>query len=156
MDQLDSRQLFIDSVRTRLDVSMASAGFPFNGVYEDPSEPPNRNISILYEGGVADFIERYPGLDPVWDEEWRRHTEGCVDLWIEWSEAQDALACHLEHWEITQLAKRYANASLVNDLPAALSGPGDIDARVEVLTAVLKKALVSASTDDRPPPGESE
>lgn len=65
---------------------MADAGFPLNGVYDDNADPPNRNTSVLYEGVVSDFLARYPGLDPVWDEEWRSHVGGCVDLWINWSE----------------------------------------------------------------------
>ena len=79
---------------------MAKAGFPFNGVYENGSDPPNRHVSVLYGGVVSDFLERYPGLDPVWDEDWRQHRDECVELWIEWSENEGKLACHLEHREI--------------------------------------------------------
>lgn len=154
MARLDRRQIFIDAVRTRLDASMADAGFPFNGVYENHSDPPDRNVSILYEGVVSDFLERYPALDPVWDEEWRRNRDGCVDLWIEWSEADDALASHLEHWEIIELAGRYGDKSLIGKVESALSGPGAIDRRVEVLVEVIRKALASASHGQRPSPPE--
>lgn len=155
MAQVDRRQAFVDAVRRRLDAPMAEAGFPFNGIYEDDPDPPNRSVSILYEGLVSDFLERYPGLDPVWDDEWRQQREGCVDLWIEWSEADDTLASHLEHWQIAELAKRFGDEASVAEVTSALSGPGDIEHRVETLVGVIRRSLTSASHDDRPPPAEA-
>ena len=105
----DARQRFVDAVRTRLDDSMASAGLPLNDVYDEHAASPNRITSVLYEGRVSDFLARYPGLDPVWDEEWRKNTDGCVDLWIKWSEADDRIESNLEHWEIPELAARYGD-----------------------------------------------
>jgi hypothetical protein len=132
-------------VRTNLDTAMSEGGFPLNGVYEGDEDPPNRNVSVLYEGVVADFLDRYPGLDPVWDEEWRRNTDGCVDIWIKWSEAEDRLEANLEHWEIQKLAERYGDPSSVSEVEGALQGPGDIQQRVEVLSTVLKRSLRAAS-----------
>lgn len=142
----DARQRFVDAVRGRLDNSMASAGFPLNDVYDHHAVSPNRNTSVLYEGRGSDFLARYPGLDPVWDEEWRRNTDGCVDLWITWSEADDRLESHLEHWEIPELAARYDSELSVAAVKDALRGPGEIEKRVEVIASVLEKSLRSAST----------
>lgn len=142
----DDRQRFVDAVRARLDDSMARAGFPLNDVYDDQGASPNRNASVLYEGRVSNFLARYPGLDPVWDEEWRQNTDGCVDLWIEWSEADDRIESHLEHWEILELAARYGDESLVARVKLALEGPGDIEVRVEVIASVLEASLRAAST----------
>lgn len=80
---------------------------------------------MLYEGVVSEFLARYPGLDPAWDEEWRRHTEGCVDIWIKWSESDNSLQASLEHWEIRELAERYGDESSAMELDTALKGPGE-------------------------------
>lgn len=141
----DARQRFVNAVRARLDDSMASAGFPLNDVYDDRAASPNRNTSVLYEARVSDFLARYPGLDPVWDEEWRKNTDGCVDLWIKWSEADDRLESNLEHWEILQLAARYGDELSVAAVKDALQGPGDIEKRVEVIASVLETSLRAAS-----------
>lgn len=142
----DARQRFVGAVRTRLDDSMASAGFPLNDVYDDHAASPNRNTSVLYEGRVPEFLARYPGLDPVWDEEWRKNTDGCVDLWIKWSEADDRLESNLEHWEIPELAARYGDELTVAAVKDALQGPGDIKKRVEVIASILETSLREAST----------
>lgn len=141
----DDRQRFVDAVRTNLDGTMADAGFPLNGVYEAHEDPPHRNVSVLYEGIVPEFLARYPGLDPVWDEEWRSNADGCVDVWIKWSEADDKLEANLEHWDIQELAERYGDESSVAAVEAALEGPGDIEERVEVLTTILKRSLTAAA-----------
>jgi hypothetical protein len=142
----DGRQRFVDAVRTRLDGSLADAGFSLNGVFDDEADPPNRNVSVLYEGVVADFLARYPGLDPVWDEEWRSHGDGCVDLWIKWSVADDVIDVNLEHWEIRELANRYGGDSSVTAVETALRGPGDTAERVEVIATILERSLTAAST----------
>jgi hypothetical protein len=142
---IDARQRFVDAVRSNLDATMVRAGFPLNGIYEGPEDPPNRNISVLYEGIVSDFLTRYPGLDPVWDEEWRSHGDGCVDLWIKWSEADDKLEANLEHWDIQKLAERYGDESSVMEVEAAMRGQGEIEKRVEVLTTVIKESIRAAS-----------
>lgn len=142
----DARQRFVDAVRTRLDDSMESAGFPLNDVYDDRAASPNRNTSVLYEGRVSDFLSRYQGLDPVWDDEWRNNTDGCVDLWIKWSEADDRIESSLEHWDISELAARYGDESSVTAVQDALQGPGDIEERIEVIASILEKSLHNAST----------
>lgn len=142
----DAGQRFVDAIRERLDEPMEAAGFPFNDVYADHAESPNRNVSVLYEGIISDFLARYPGLDPVWDEEWRRNRDGCVDLWIKWSEADDKIESNLEHWEISDLADRYGGQASVRALEGALRGPGDIVERVEVLATILEKSLTAASS----------
>jgi hypothetical protein len=53
--------------------------------------------SPAYEGIVSEFLARYPGLDPVWDEEWRSNADGYADVWIKWSEADDEPEANLEH-----------------------------------------------------------
>ena len=100
---------------------------------------------MLYEGRVSHFLARYPGLDPVWDEEWRKNTDGCVNLWIKWSEADDKIESSLEHWEIPELAARYGDELSVAAVKDALQGPGDIEKRVEVIACVLEKSLRAAS-----------
>lgn len=75
-----------------------------------------------------------------------RNTDGCVDLWITWSEADDRLESHLEHWEIPELAARYDSELSVAAVKDALRGPGEIEKRVEVIASVLEKSLRSAST----------
>jgi hypothetical protein len=142
----DARQRFVAAVRTRLDDPLAEAGFPLNGVYDDDAEPPNRNVSVLYEGVVSDFLARYPGLDPVWDEDWRKHADGCVDLWIKWSEAADDIEADLEHWPIRKLAERYGGESSVAAVEAALRGPGDMQKRIEVIATILERSLSAASS----------
>ena len=146
----DARQRFVDAVRTRLDVRMASAGFPLNDVYDDQAAAPNRNTSVLYEGRVSDFLARYPGLDPVWDEEWRKNTEGCVDIWIRWSEADDAIESNLEHWEIPELAARYGDESSVTAVHEALQ-PGDIEKRTEVMHPSSRHPCVQPQPNDARP-----
>lgn len=141
----DARQRFVDAVRSRLDDSMESAGFPLNYVYDDRAASPNRNTSVLYEGRASDFLFRYPGLDPVWDDEWRNNTNGCVDLWIKWSEAEDRIESSLEHWEILELAARYGDESSVEKVQMALEGPGNIEKRAEVIVSLLEKSLRAAS-----------
>jgi hypothetical protein len=142
----DARQLFVDAVRTNLDTTMSEGGFPLNGVHDGDEDPPNRTVSVHYEGVVREFLDRYPGLDPVWDEEWRNNMDGCVDIWIKWSEADDKLEANLEHWEISKLAERYGGPPSVTEVEAALHGPGDIQQRVEVLSTILKRSLKVAST----------
>ena len=139
----DARQLFVAAVRTRLDDPLAEAGFPLNRVYDEPS---NRNVSVLYEGVVSDFLARYPGLDPVWDEHWRKHAGACVDLSIKWYEAANAIEVHLEHWAIRKLAERYGDESSVAAVEAALRGPGDIEKRIEVIATILERSLSAASS----------
>lgn len=141
----DARQRFVNAVRARLDDSMASAGFPLNDVYDDRAASPNRNTSVLYEARVSDFLARYPGLDPVWDEEWRKNTDGCVDLWIKWSEDDDRLESNLEHWGIPELAARYGDESSVTAVQEALHGSGDMEKRIEVIASILEKSLRAAS-----------
>ncbi|MGB8360980.1 MAG: hypothetical protein WCE80_06225 [Acidimicrobiia bacterium] len=97
------------------------------------------------EGSVSDLLARYPGLYPAWDEEWHKNTDGCVDLWIEWSEAEDRIESHLEHWEILELAARYGDESSVTRVQLALEGPGDIEERIEVIASVLETSLRTAS-----------
>jgi hypothetical protein len=80
----------------------------------------NRNTSVLYEASVSDFLAHFPGLAPVWDEEWRKTTDGCVDLRIKWSEADDTIESNLEHWEIPELAARYGDESSVTAVQDAL------------------------------------
>jgi hypothetical protein len=144
-DATDPRQRFVDAVRARLDAPLAAAGFPFNGVYGDEAGPPHRRASVLYEGVVADFLARYPGLDPVWDTEWRHRKEGCVDLWLTWSEADDSIEVSLEHWPIARLAEKYGDESAVSSLAAALRGSDDLRARVDVIAALLERSLRAAS-----------
>ena len=139
------RQQFVDTVRKHLDEPMAEAGFPLNSVSLHDGDPSGGGASILYEGHVPDFLMRYPGLDPTWDDEWRRNQDGCVDLWIKWSEADDTIAVHLEHWGIRELAERYGEASTFISVEAALAGPGDFDTRVSVIAALLHRSLVRAS-----------
>ena len=124
---------------------MARAGFPLNGIYDDDAEEPNRHTSVLYEGVVADFLARYPGIDPVWDEEWRGQTDGCVDLWIKWSEVDNTIDVNLEHWTVRALAERYGDDSSVEAMEAALSGSDDMHSRVETIAGILEKSLVAAS-----------
>ena len=101
---------------------------------------------MLYEGVVADFLARYSGLDPVWDEDWRRHADGCVDLWINWSEATSAIEIDLEHWTIRKLADRYGDESSVAAVEAALRGPGDMEKRIKVIATILEESLSAASS----------
>ena len=115
-------------------------------VFIDDAETPNRNTSVLYEGVAADFLGRYPGIDPAWDEEWRRYTDGCVDLWIEWCEADNTIKVRLEHWEIHKLAERYGDESSTAALTEALSGRGDMEARVEVFAEIVERSFAAAST----------
>lgn len=142
----DAQQRFVAAVRTRLDDPLAEAGFRLNGVCDDDAEPPNRNVSVLYEGVVSDFLARYPGLDPVWDEDWRNHADGCVDLWIKWSEAADAIDVNLEQWPIRKLAERYGDESSVASVDAALRGPGDMAARIEVIARIFERSLSDAAS----------
>lgn len=142
----DARQRFVAAVRTRLDDPLAESGFPLNGVYDDDTEAPNRKVSVLYEGVVSEFLSRYPGLDPVWDEDWRNHADGCVDLWIKWSEAADAIDVNLEHWPVRKLAERYGDASSVAAVDDALRGPGDMEMRIEAIARILERSLSAASS----------
>jgi hypothetical protein len=142
----DDARRFVAAVRTRLDDPLAEAGLPLNGVYDKDAEPPNRNVSVLYEGVVSDFLARYPGLDPVWDEDWRKRADGCVDLWIKWSEAAGAIEVTLEHWAIRKLADRYGDESSVAAVEAALRGPGDMETRIEVIARILERSLSAASS----------
>jgi hypothetical protein len=67
---------------------------------------------VLYEGVLADFLGRYPGLDPVWDEDRRRIKDGYVDLWIQWSEVDGTIDVRLEHWELRQLSVTAMNPTI--------------------------------------------
>ena len=135
-------QKFVEAVRTQLDELMEKAGFPLNGVYTADESPVT---SVLYEGIVSDFLTRYPGLDPVWDEDWRRQGDGCVDLWIKWTSTDDSLEVSLEHWTIRELADRYGDESSVEAILTALSGPGEIEARVGTIAEVLRESLAAAA-----------
>ena len=141
MSHTDARGRFVDAVRKRLDETMTAAGLPFNTVQYHDDDP---GVSILYEGLVPDFLDRYPGLDPVWDEEWRQNADGCVDLWIKWH-ADGRIVCHLEHWDIGAVAERYGDSLATGDVDAALTGPGEIETRVDVIAILLERALTAAS-----------
>ena len=145
MSDGDVRQQFVHVVRRRLDEPMAEAGFPLNSVSLHDGDPSERGASVLYEGLAADFLSRYPGLDPVWDEEWRRNDDGCVDLWIKWFEVGDIIVVNLEHWGIRKLAERFGDASIEAAVEDALAGPGDMEARVGVIAELLQRSLAKAS-----------
>lgn len=132
----------MDAVRKRLDETMTAAGLPFNTVQYHDDDP---GVSILYEGLVPDFLDRYPGLDPVWDEEWRQDEHGCVDLWIKWLDGDGRIECHLEHWDIGGVAERYGDSLTAGEVDGALAGPGGIEARVDVIATLLERALAAAS-----------
>jgi hypothetical protein len=72
--------------------------------------------------------------------------EGCVDLWIKWSKADDRIESHIEHRDIPELAARYGDESSVTRVQVALKGPGDIERRAEVTASVLEISLRAAST----------
>ena len=136
-------QRVVDAVRARLDESMEKAGFPLNGVYTADESPVT---SVLYEGVVSDLLTRYPGLDPVWDEIGVVEEDGCVDLWIKWTSTDDSLEVRLEHWTIQKLADRYGDESTAEGIDAALSGHGEIEARVRTIAEVLEKSLAAAAS----------
>ena len=140
---------FATIVRSRLDTSMARAGLPLNDVQR--GEKPNFGMttSVLYEGLVGEFLERYPGLDPVWDRQWREQRDGCVDLWLAHDEEDDSIAVHLEHWDLIVLARRYGDETTVAEVEAALTGPGAMADRVEVVAVLLERALSQARTQER-------
>ncbi len=145
LDVGDRRQRFVDALRSLLDEFMAEAGLPLNSSQIHDGPEAERGASVLYEGLVPEFLRRYPGLDPVWDEEWRRDDAGCVDLWIKWFEADESITVDLEHWGIRVLADRYGDAATLAAVEAALVGPGDLDPRVGVIADVLKLSLARAS-----------
>lgn len=145
MSDGEARRRFVDAVRLRLDETMTAAGLPFNNVQYHDGDPGEGGVSILYEGLVPDFLDRYPGLDPVWDEEWRQNTDGCVDLWIRWLDADGRIDCHLEHWDIGAVAERYGDSLTAGEVDAALAGPGEMEVRVEVIATLLERALATAS-----------
>lgn len=91
------------------------------------------------------FLPATRGSTPSGDEEWRKNTDGCVDLWIKWSEADDRFESNLEHWAILQLAARYGGELSVAAVRDAIRGPGDIEKRVEVIASVLETSLRAAS-----------
>jgi hypothetical protein len=78
---------------------------------------------VLYEGVLSNFLTRYSGLDPVWDEDRRSHVDGCVDLLIKWSESVGTIEVRLEHWAIREFAERHGGESSVAALEAAMLGP---------------------------------
>lgn len=140
---------FAAFVRSRLDTSMARAGLPLNDVHRGEKPSLGMTTSVLYEGLVGEFLERYPGLDPVWDQQWREQRDGCVDLWLGYHEEDDSISVHLEHWDLIVLARRYGDESAVAEVEAALSGPGGMVDRVEVVARLLEKALSVARTQER-------
>ncbi|MBK5267661.1 MAG: hypothetical protein JJE47_09535 [Acidimicrobiia bacterium] len=69
-----------------------------------------------------------------------------MDLWIQWSEAEDTMDVRLEHWGIRQLAERYCDASLVGAVDVALLGPADMASRVDVIARILEQSLAAAGS----------
>ena len=82
-----------------------------------------------------------PPVSAVWDDEWHHQENGCVDLWIKWSSDTESLEVDLEHWSIRQLASRAEHGPSIGSVDAALSGPGDIEARIDVIAQVLETAM---------------
>lgn len=132
---------FADVVKTRMDDTMAAAGLPFNSNSTDGTI-----VSVLYEGTAKSFLDRYPGLDPTWDEAWHEDPL-CVDLWIKYDSTNDTIDLNLEHWGADQLAERYGDTLWTE---RALTGPGDLETRVSVLASLVETSLAIARTEPRP------
>lgn len=135
-----SGQAFIDAVLGRLRSPLSEAGFVLNDTQIAEDE-----VSVLFEGVVSDFLGRYPGLDPTWDQEWRSHPGGCVDLWIKWNPVDDVIRVDLEHWPIAQLAERYGDDALRSQLDSAIRSSGPIEKRVAIIADTIETALRGAA-----------
>jgi len=140
VDRGQSDQEFVEAVRARLDVSLTEAGLPFNGVYQG-SGPHGETTAVLFEAVAQEFAMRFPDLTMNWAADWMEHTS-CVDLWITLHHDDEAIVVDLEGWNLVELATRRGDGQLVEQCTRALSQPGDIVKRVEVIGRVLDLALI--------------
>ncbi len=138
---------FARLVHERLDPIAGSAGLRFNAPSSGTGDD-GQTTSLLYEGLPGEFLAAFPGLAPVWDEEWMAGAP-CVDLWIHYHHTDGRIAGNLEHWEFDELAGRYGDDDLGERLRTALAGGGHLAARLDAIAGVLQLAFERS----RPAPG---
>ena len=141
VEEVQPHQGFVNAVRSRLDLILSEAGFPFNGVYPGTSSHGEaETTAVLYEAAALEFAARFPLLTERWAPDWAEHTS-CVDLWLTLSHHDEAMTVNLEGWDLVELAEHHGDYELVAACNRALSGPGDLVERVDVIGRVLELAL---------------
>jgi len=140
MDEVQPNHVFVEAVRARLDASLEEVGLPLNGVYPG-SGSLGETTAVLYEATADEFSTRFPGLTTNWAPDWTEHTS-CVDLWITLCHDDGTMIVTLEGLGLVELAQRFGDHVLAEACVRALSRPGDIGERVNVIGQVLDVALV--------------
>lgn len=135
MDRSSQRREFESALRQVVEPVVRRAGFDWNssGLGDDPAA---RDAFALYEAAPAEFIRRFPTLEPNYAGE----EASCIDLWIYYHLDGRTTDANLEGIDIAAWLREHGHPGLAE----AMELPSDIEAAMRSLAAGLETMLSEA------------